>query len=104
MRWIAILYGRVASDLGASGGVHHADDVIKMLLVGARVTMLCSTLLQKGIEHIRVVEQGIREWLEEREYDSVHQMQGSMSQFHSADPSAFERAQYVRALQSFGPG
>jgi dihydroorotate dehydrogenase (fumarate) len=103
MRWIAILYGRIAANLAATGGIHHAEDVIKMLLVGARITMLCSVLLQKGIEHLRVLERGIREWLQEREYESVEQMRGSMSQLHSADPSAFERAQYVRALQTYRP-
>lgn len=104
MRWIAILYGRVGADLAATGGIHHAEDALKMLLVGARVTMLCSVLLQKGIEHIRTVERGLCDWLEEREYESVEQLQGSMSQLHSADPSAFERAQYVRALQTYRPG
>jgi len=101
MRWIAILYGRVAANLAATGGIHHADDVIKMLLVGARVTMLCSVLIKEGIEHLRVLERGVREWLEEREYESVEQMCGSMSQVHCADPGAFERAQYVRALQGY---
>ena len=101
MRWIAILYGRIKADLAATSGIHHAEDVVKMLLVGARVTMLCSVLLQKGIEHISALERGLRAWMEEREYESVQQMQGSMSQLHSADPSAFERAQYMRALQSY---
>jgi len=78
--------------------------VVKMLLVGARVTMLCSVLLHKGIEYIRVLERAVGEWLEQREYDSVEQMQGSMSQLHSPDPTAFERAQYVRGLQSYRPG
>ena len=85
-------------------GIHHVEDVVKMLLVGARVTMLCSVLLQKSIEHIRTLERGLADWMAEREYESVAQMQGSMSQLHSADPSAFERAQYMRALQSYRAG
>jgi dihydroorotate dehydrogenase (fumarate) len=101
MRWIAILFGRIQADLAATGGIHHAEDVVKMLLVGARVTMLCSVLLQRGIEHIRVLERALVEWLEQREYESVEQMQGSMSQLHSADPGAFERAQYILGLKSY---
>jgi dihydroorotate dehydrogenase (fumarate) len=78
--------------LAATSGIHHAEDVIKLLLVGARVTMLCFVLLHRGIEHIRVLERTFSEWLEQGEYESVEQMQGSMSQLHSADPGAFERA------------
>jgi dihydroorotate dehydrogenase (fumarate) len=103
MRWIAILYGRIPADFAASSGIHHAEDVIKMLLAGARVTMLCSVLLQKGIEHIRPLECGLTEWMEERGYESVKQLRGSMSQLYSAEPAAFERAQYVRTLQSYRP-
>jgi len=101
MRWIAILFGRIQANLAATSGIHHAEDVIKMLMVGARVTMLCSVLLHKGIDQIRALERGLTEWMEERGYESVKQMQGSISQVYSADPSAFERAQYMRALQSY---
>jgi dihydroorotate dehydrogenase (fumarate) len=100
MRWVAILYGRVRADLGATSGVHTAHDVLKMLMAGASVTMLCSALLRHGINHLAVVERELREWMLEREYESVAQMRGSMSQLHCADPSEFERAQYVRALHS----
>jgi dihydroorotate dehydrogenase (fumarate) len=103
LRWIAILYGRVGADLAATSGIHTAQDVIKMLMAGANVTMLCSVLLRHGIDHIRLIEQGLREWMEEREYESVGQMRGSMSQIHCANPGEFERAQYVRALHSFKP-
>jgi dihydroorotate dehydrogenase (fumarate) len=103
LRWIAILYPRIRADLAATSGIHHAEDVLKMLLAGARVTMLCSVLLQKGIGHIRHIEHGVAEWMEEHEYESVAQMRGSMSQLHCADPSAFERAQYMRALQGYRP-
>src|SRR5262249_54994095 len=104
MRWIAILFGRIQADLAATSGIHHAEDVIKLLLVGARATMLCSVLLHKRIGQIRVLERTVSEWLEQREYESVQQMQGSMSQLHSADPGAFERAQYVRGLQNYRTG
>ncbi len=103
LRWIAILYGRVRADLAATSGIHTAQDVIKMLMAGANITMLCSTLLRHGIDHISLIEQRLRQWMEEREYESVRQMRGSMSQVHCANPAEFERAQYVRSLQSFKP-
>ena len=103
MRWIAILYGRIKADLAATSGIHTAQDVIKMILAGASVTMLCSVLMRHGIERLRVIEEGLRQWMEEHEYDSVQQMRGSMSQRNCANPSEFERAQYMRALQSYKP-
>lgn len=103
LRWIAILYGRVRADLAATSGIHTAQDVIKMLMAGSNVAMLCSVLLRHGVSHIRLIEQGLRQWMEEREYESVGQMRGSMSQIHCENPGEFERAQYVRALHSFKP-
>ncbi|HUJ11043.1 MAG TPA: dihydroorotate dehydrogenase-like protein [Verrucomicrobiae bacterium] len=103
MRWIAILFGRIDADLGATSGIHNAQDVAKMLMAGADVTMLCSVLLAKGIAEIRSIERELSQWLEEHWYDSVHQMKGSMSQMRCPDPSAFERAQYMRALTSYKP-
>ncbi|HMA34967.1 MAG TPA: dihydroorotate dehydrogenase-like protein [Chloroflexia bacterium] len=103
LTWIGILYGRVQADLAATSGIHTAEDVVKMLMVGARVTLLCSALLKRGIGHLRVVEHDLRHWLEEHEYDSLAQLQGSMSQLHCPDPTAFERVQYIRALQTFQP-
>lgn len=103
LRWIAILHGHIKADLAATSGIHTAQDVIKMLMVGANITMLCSILLRNGIKHIRVIEQGVREWMEEHEYESVKQMQGSMSQKNCEDPSAFERAQYMRGLLTYNP-
>jgi len=100
LTWIGILYGRVKSSLAGTSGVHTPDDVIKLLLVGANVTMLCSTLLRNGINHVRSIEQGVRHWMETNEYESVAQLQGSMSQQRCPDPSAFERAQYMRAVKS----
>lgn len=103
MRWLAILYGRLRADLAATSGIHTAQDVIKMLMVGASVTQLCSVLLQRGIDHLRHIEKHLVGWLEEREYESVRQLRGSMSQKNCADPSAFERAQYVKTLHSYRP-
>ena len=99
LTWVGILYGKVKANLAATGGIHGAEDVIKLLMVGANVTMLCSTLLRNGINHLRAIEQGVRQWMESHEYDSVGQMQGSMSQLHCPDPTAFERAQYMRAVK-----
>ena len=99
LTWIGILYGRIHASLAATSGVHHAEDVIKMLMVGADVTMLCSALLRNGVTHLTCVERSIREWMEAHEYESVRQMQGSMSQLRCPDPGAFERAQYMRAVK-----
>ena len=101
LRWIAILYGRINTDFAATSGIHRSIDVIKMLMVGANVTMMVSSLLRHGIEYIAQVEQELKQWLEENEYESVKQMQGSMSQLHCPDASAFERVQYMRSLQTF---
>jgi dihydroorotate dehydrogenase (fumarate) len=98
MRWIAILYERIGADLAATSGIHRGTDAIKMLMAGASVTMLCSSLLRHGIKHIRVIEQELRDWMTEHEYSSVQQMKGSLSQKYCADPGAFERAQYIRAV------
>jgi len=103
LTWVGILYGRIKANLAATSGIHEANDVIKMLMVGANVTMLCSSLLRRGISHLSVVEKELRDWMEAHEYQSVRQMQGSMSQKNCADPSAFERAQYMKALQSYKP-
>lgn len=99
LTWIGILFGRLKANLAATGGVHSAEDVVKLLMVGADVTMLCSSLMRHGINHIRHVERELRDWMEEHEYESVKQMQGSMSQQRCPDPRAFERAQYMRAVK-----
>jgi dihydroorotate dehydrogenase (fumarate) len=100
LTWIGILYGKLKASLAATGGVHDPQDAIKMLMVGANVTMLCSSLLRNGINQLRHMERGIVDWMEQHEYESVKQMQGSMSQLRCPDPSAFERAQYMRAVKS----
>lgn len=98
MRWIAILFERIRADLAATSGIHRGTDVIKMVMAGASVTMLCSSVLRHGIKHIRVIEQELRDWMDEHEYTSIEQMRGSLSQKYCADPGAFERAQYIRAV------
>jgi dihydroorotate dehydrogenase (fumarate) len=101
LRWIAILYGRIKADLAATSGIHTAQDAIKMLMAGASITMLCSVLLKKGVQAIREIETGMCSWLSEHDYQSVNQLQGSMSQKNCSDPAAFERAHYMRAIMSY---
>jgi dihydroorotate dehydrogenase (fumarate) len=103
LRWIAMLYGRVHANLAATSGIHTAQDVIKMLMAGANVTMLCSVLYKHGIDQIRVIENDMVNWMTEHEYESVQQMLGSVSQKNCPDPSAFERAHYMRAIHNFKP-
>jgi len=101
MRWIAILYDQVPLDFALTSGVHTHEDVIKGLLSGAKVTMLASELLMNGIQRIREILLDMTTWLEEHDYESVSQMQGSMSQANVAEPAAFERANYMKVLQSW---
>jgi dihydroorotate dehydrogenase (fumarate) len=101
LRWVAILFGRVRANLAATSGIHRASDVLKMLMAGADVTMLCSVLIRHGIPHISTIERELSSWMEEHEYVSVQQLRGSLSQKNCADPSTFERAQYMRALASY---
>lgn len=103
LRWIAILHGRVRASLAATSGIHRATDAVKMLMAGADVTMLCSALLRHGIGHLTKVESELHAWLEEHEYESVRQLQGSMSQLNCPNPGAFERAQYMKAISSYRP-
>jgi len=103
LRWVAILYGRVSADLAITSGIHTAHDVIKGLMAGAKVTMMASELLQKGVRRIGQVLNELVTWLNEHEYESVMQMIGAMSQKHCAEPAAFERANYMKMLQSYRP-
>jgi dihydroorotate dehydrogenase (fumarate) len=98
LRWIALLFGKLKASLAATSGVHRASDVVKMLMAGADVAMLCSVLIRHGVRQIGVIERDLLAWMEEREYTSVRQLKGSLSQKNCADPSAFERAQYMRAI------
>jgi dihydroorotate dehydrogenase (fumarate) len=101
LRWIAILHGRVKASLAATSGIHTALDVLKMLMAGADVTMMASALLKNGPQQITTVLADMDQWMLEHEYHSVQQMKGSMSQKSIADPAAFERANYMKALQSY---
>lgn len=101
LTWIAILYGRVKASLAATSGIHNEADVLKMLMAGADVTMMCSELLQHGIKRIGEVLERMCKWMEDHEYASIEQMKGSMSQKSVADPAAFERANYMKALNRF---
>lgn len=103
LRWVAILYGRVNADLAITSGVHTSQDIIKGLMAGARVTMMASELLQNGVRRIGQVLNEVVTWLTEHEYESVTQMIGAMSQKHCAEPAAFERANYMKMLQSYRP-
>ena len=103
LRWVAILYGRLQTDLAITSGIHSAHDVIKGLMAGAKVTMMASELLQNGVRRIAQVLNELVAWLTEHEYESVMQMIGSMSQKHCAEPAAFERANYMKMLQSYRP-
>jgi dihydroorotate dehydrogenase (fumarate) len=101
LRWIAILHGRIKASLAATSGIHNVQDVIKMLMAGADVTMMCSALLRNGPQHLAHVLSDLNQWMLEHEYVSVSQMKGSMSQKSVADPAAFERANYMKALNTY---
>jgi len=101
LHWVAILYGRVRADLAVTGGVHTALDVLKAMMAGARVAMMTSALLRHGIEHVSKVRAELVQWMEEHEYESIRQMQGSMSQRSVAEPAAFLRANYMKVLSSY---
>lgn len=103
LRWVAIMYGRVKVDLAITSGIHTAQDVIKGLMAGAQVTMMASELLKNGIRRIGQVLNEVVSWSNEHEYESVVQMIGAMSQKHCAEPAAFERANYMKILQSYRP-
>jgi dihydroorotate dehydrogenase (fumarate) len=100
LRWIAILYERVGLSLAATSGIHRGTDALKCLMAGADATMICSALMRHGIPQLRVIEREMSAWMEEHEYESVEQLKGSMSQKNCANPTAFERAQYMQALAS----
>ena len=101
LRWIAILRGRVHTSLAATGGAHTPDDVLKLLLAGADCVMIASSLLRKGPAHVATLVSGVEKWMAEREYVSVEQMKGSLSQQACPDPAAFERTNYMKALTSY---
>jgi dihydroorotate dehydrogenase (fumarate) len=101
LRWVAILYPQVRLDLAITGGVHTAEDVLKAMMVGAKAVTMASALLRHGPDHVRRLLEDIRRWMEEHEYVSIKQMQGSMCRQRAANPAAYERANYMRVLSSF---
>jgi dihydroorotate dehydrogenase (fumarate) len=103
LRWIAILHGRIVGSLAATTGVAGAEEAAKLVLAGADVTMMASALLRHGPERLRETVEGLETWLEDKGYQSLEQAKGSVSQAAVADPSAFERANYMRTLMSYSP-
>ncbi len=101
LRWIAILRGRLETSLAATTGLHSWEDVVKLLLAGADVTMMASALFKNGPEHVASVLAGVQQWLDEREYESVEQMKGSVSQANVANPVAFARSNYMQMIVSY---
>lgn len=101
MHWIAIMHEKTKLSLAATGGIHNAQDAIKMLLVGADVTHLCSVLLKQGVGVISTMLQEMTQWLEENEYESVEQLKGSVSQGKAINPTVFERLNYLQILQNY---
>ncbi len=101
MRWIAALYGKVQASLAATSGIHSGTDVIKMIMVGADVAQIASVLMKEGVEKIADILQEMRNWMEKKEYESVQQMKGILSYQSIKDTDAYERANYLRMLQSF---
>jgi dihydroorotate dehydrogenase (fumarate) len=101
LRWIALLYGKVEADFALTSGIHNAEDVLKSMMAGAKVAMMASVLLKKGPKRVTKILEKLEEWMTEHEYESIQQMQGSMSQKAVADPAALERANYMKVLSSF---
>ena len=101
LRWIALLHNHVKASLAATSGIHRASDVLKMMMAGADVTMLCSTIIRHGIPQIAIIERDLIAWLNEHDYESISQLKGSLSQDKCPEPAAFERAQYMKALTGY---
>jgi dihydroorotate dehydrogenase (fumarate) len=101
LHWVAILYGRVSADLAVTGGVHSGFDVLKAMMAGARAAMTTSALLHHGVDRLATMLAELTVWMEENEYSSIRQMQGSMSMRSVGDPAAFERANYMKVLRSY---
>ncbi len=99
--WIAVLHGRLRASLGATRGVHSPVEVVKYLMAGADAVMTTSALLKHGVDYLGTLREGLRTWMEMRRYESVAQMKGSMSQRNVSDPTAFERANYIKTLESY---
>ena len=101
MRWIGILFGKLKTSLAATSGVHTAEDVLKLTMAGADVTMMCSALLMHGPKYVSKVLNDVVLWMKEHENESIEQMKGSLSHKSIAEPSAYERANYMKALNRY---
>lgn len=101
LRWTAILYGQVKADLAATSGIYSAEDALKLIMAGSKITQMLSCLLKNGIPHIAEVLKHMVQWMEEHEYESLNTMRGSMSYINIADPAQFERANYMKVLHSY---
>lgn len=101
LRWLAVLSGRGKTDLACSGGVHSSIDAVKALMAGATVVQMVSALLHHGVSRLTIVRDNVARWMEEHEYESLAQLRGSMNLSRCPDPSAFERGNYMRILQSW---
>lgn len=101
LRWISILYGKVDADLALTSGIHNAEDILKAMMAGARVAMSASMILREGYDRISSILEELQAWMAEHEYDSIRQMQGSMSQQSAAEPAAYERSNYIQILNSY---
>jgi len=99
--WLGVLHGRINASLAASSGVHSPVELIKYLLAGADAVMTTSAMLQQGIGFLTTLVDGLQAWMEARQYDSVAQLKGSMSQANSLNPGAFERANYIKILENY---
>ena len=101
LHWVAVLYGRVKADFAVTGGVHTGHDAIKAMMAGANVAMMTSALLRRGVDHLATVRTEMLNWMEEREYESVAQMRGSLAQKAVRNPGAYERGNYIKVLSSY---
>lgn len=103
LRWIALLHGHLSLDLAASGGVQRGTDVVRLLMAGASVTQVVAALLRHGPQRLAGMERELGLWLRDHGYGSARELVGCMSQQRCADPAAYERAQYLQALETFTP-
>ncbi len=103
LTWVAILYGRIQADFAITSGIHSHLEVLKGMMAGAKVAMMASELLKNGVGRVGAILQDLQAWMQEHEYESIQQMQGSMSQKHVANPDAFERGNYMKVLRSWRP-
>lgn len=103
LRWVALLYGKVKLSLATTSGVRGADDVLKMILAGADVSQMCSILLEKGPKYLNTIKNDLIDWLEEYEYTSIGDIKGQLSKQRCANPSLFERSNYIHLLDGYSP-